>query len=79
MASRVVITLADLEVAVPLDRALEAAGTGCTLASGSDETRSALRRDLPDVLVLTGAVHEPAAAVLMEWARDHEIAVLALL
>ncbi|MDZ4259354.1 MAG: sigma-54 dependent transcriptional regulator [Gemmatimonadales bacterium] len=79
MASRVVITLADLEVAVPLDRALEAAGTGCTLASGSDETRSALRRDLPDVLVLTGAVHEPTAAVLMEWARDHEIAVLALL
>ncbi len=79
MPAQVVITLADLETAVPLDRALEAAGIRCALVSGRDEARSALRREHPGLLVLSGGVHEPGAAALTEWAREHEIGVLALL
>ncbi len=79
MPAQVVITLADLETAVPLDRALEAGGVTSTLVVSSDEARSAIRRDQPMVLVLTGAVHEPSIVALAEWARDHEVAVLALL
>jgi DNA-binding NtrC family response regulator len=79
MAALVIITLADLETAVPLDRALEASGISCALVSGSDEARAALRREHPAVLVLTGGVHEAPVAAIAEWARDHEIAVLALL
>jgi DNA-binding NtrC family response regulator len=77
--AQVVITLADLETAVPLDRALEAGGVASTLVVSSDEARSAIRRDQSMVLVLTGAVHEPTVTALAEWARDHEVAVLALL
>ncbi|MES2305591.1 MAG: sigma-54 dependent transcriptional regulator [Gemmatimonadota bacterium] len=79
MASQVVITLADLETAVPLDRALEAAGVSCALVNGADEGRHAMRRDHPALLVLSGGVHDPQALQLAAYARDHEIAVLALL
>ncbi len=79
MAIQAVITLSDLETAVPLDRALEAAGVSCAVVNSADEGRHAMRRDHPAVLVLTGAVHEAPALQLAAYARDHEIAVLALL
>ena len=79
MATQAVITLSDLETAVPLDRALEAIGLSCALVNSTDEGRHAMRRDHPALLVLTGAVHESAALQLAAYARDHEIAVLALL
>jgi len=76
--SHVVITLADLETAVPLDRALEAAGLTVTLAASADEARAALHRKHPELLVLTGGVHEPIAHALVERARELEVSVLAL-
>src|SRR5690606_11423639 len=79
MSAQVVITLADLETAVPLDKALEAAGVSVSLANTADEARLALQREQPLVLVLSGGVHEPAARALAERARELEIAVLALL
>jgi DNA-binding NtrC family response regulator len=79
MAAHVVITLADLETAVPLDRALEAAGLGCALVASADEGRAAIHRDRPLVLVLTGAVHEPGVVALASYARDHDTGVIALL
>ncbi len=79
MPARVVITLADLETAVPLDRALSATGLGTALAASADEARAAIRREHPHLLVLTGAVYEPAVNALATYAHDHEVAVLALL
>ncbi|HEY4319635.1 MAG TPA: sigma-54 dependent transcriptional regulator [Gemmatimonadales bacterium] len=79
MAAQVVITLADLETAVPLDRALEAADLDSAVVNSIDEARSAIRHQHPPLLVLSGAVHEPAVAALAAYARDHEVAVLALL
>ncbi|MEO8479512.1 MAG: sigma-54 dependent transcriptional regulator [Gemmatimonadota bacterium] len=76
--SHVVITLADLETAVPLDRALEAAGLPVTLAASADEARAALLRKHPELLVLTGGLHEPIAHALVERARELEVSVLAL-
>ncbi len=79
MPAHVVITLADLETAVPLDRALEAAGLASALVASADEGRAAIRRDHPAVVVLTGAVHEPATIGLADYARDHDAALVVLL
>ncbi len=79
MAVQVVITLADLETAVPLDRALEAAGLTSALAATAEEARTAIRRGHPALLVLSGATHETWTAGLATWAREQDVAVLALL
>ncbi len=79
MSARVVVTMSDLETAVPLDRALEAEGIACELAASAEEGRSAMRRNQIAVLVLSGAARESQARALAEYAREHEIAVLALL
>jgi DNA-binding NtrC family response regulator len=79
MSAQVVITLADLETAVPLDRALEAAGIGTELVVSADEGRAALTKHQPLLLVVTGGVHEPAMHSLVARARELEVAVLALL
>jgi len=79
MAAQVIVTLADLETAVPLDRALESAGVPVAVANSADEARTALQREHPLLLVLTGAVHESATRALAERARELEVAVLALL
>ena len=79
MPAQVVITLADLETAVPLDRALGALGVTSVVAASADEARAAIRHNHPALLVLSGAVHESATTNLAAYARDHEVAVLALL
>jgi DNA-binding NtrC family response regulator len=79
MPAQVIITLADLETAVPLDRALGAAGIESAVVASADEGRSAIRQHHPPLLVVTGAVHEPATAQLAAYARDREVAILALL
>ncbi|HEX3928627.1 MAG TPA: sigma-54 dependent transcriptional regulator [Gemmatimonadales bacterium] len=79
MAAQVVVTLSDLEIAVPLDRALEGSGLATALVASADEARAAIRREHPFLLVMTGAVHEAPAIALAAYARDHEVAVLALL
>ncbi len=79
MAAQVIITLADLETAIPLDKALEAMGVAVELVASADEGRAALGREQPLVLVLSGAVHEPVYRALAERARELEVAVLALL
>ena len=79
MPAQVVITLADLETAVPLDRALGAIGISSVVAASPEEARAAIRHHHPALLVLTGAVYEPATTGLAAYARDHEVAILALL
>ena len=79
MPSQILLTLADLETAVPLNAALEAAGFTTALVSPLDDGPAALRREQPDLLILSGAVHEPTALQLARLARESEIYALALL
>ena len=79
MSSQILITLDDLETAVPLNAALEASGYTTAMFSSLDDARGAVRRENPDLVILTGAVHEPHAKQLAALARDSEISTLALL
>jgi DNA-binding NtrC family response regulator len=79
MAARILITMDDLETAVPLNAAMESAGLTTAMLSSMDDARAALRRASPDLVVLTGAVHEPHLVALAAMARDQEISTLALL
>ena len=79
MPSRALITMDDLETAVRVNAALEAAGYATGMISSLDDVRGAVRRAAPDVVILTGAVHEPPALQLAAYAREHEISTLALL
>ncbi len=79
MPSQILITMDDLETAVPLNAALESSGFSTSMFSSLDDARGAVRRENPDLVILTGAVHEPHATQLAALARDGEISTLALL
>jgi len=79
MAARILITMDDLETAVRLNAAFEAAGFSTAMFSSLDDARGTVRRESPELVILTGAVHEPHALQLAGLARDHEISTLALL
>ncbi len=79
MTDRVAITMDDLEVAVPLNAAFEAAGATTTMVSSLDDLREAVDRSNPDVIILTGSLHEHPAAELVGLARDKGITTLGLL
>jgi DNA-binding NtrC family response regulator len=77
--AEIVLTLGDLETAVPLNAALEQAGFSTVFVSAVDDARATVRREQPDLVILTGAVHEAPALDLVGYARDLEIYSLALL
>ena len=79
MADKVTITLDDLETAVPLNAAFEAAGFSTTMLSAQDDARATIRREHPDLLILTGALYEAPARQLTAYARDRELSTLAFL
>ena len=79
MADKVLITLDDLETAVPLNAAFEAAGFSTNTISALDDARSAVRREHPALIILTGALYEPPARQLVAYAHDREVSTLALL
>jgi DNA-binding NtrC family response regulator len=79
MASQILITMDDLETAVRLNAALEAAQFSTTMFSSLDDARGTVRRENPDLVIMTGAVHEPHAQQLSALAHDGEISTLALL
>ena len=79
MADRILITTDDLEHAVRINAALEGAGFDTRMASSFDDVRQAVRREPgPDCVVLTGGLHEDAAAQLLAAARDRSISTLGL-
>ena len=78
-AARILITMDDLSTAVPLNAALEAAGYSTAMFSSLDDGPRTVRRESPELVILTGAVHEPHALQLAALARDAEISTLALL
>jgi DNA-binding NtrC family response regulator len=79
MAHKLLITLDDLEAAVRANAAFEAAGYETTMVSALDDVRAAARREDPDLLLLTGGLHEPAAQRLIGAVRDSRTATLGLL
>jgi DNA-binding NtrC family response regulator len=79
MASKILLTMDDLETAVRLNAALEAGGHRTAMVSSQDDARQVLRREAPDLVVLTGALYDPPARQLAALARDAEISTLALL
>ena len=79
MALKVLITLDDLEAAVRANAAFEAAGFETTMVSALDDVRAAVRREDPDLLLLSGGLHEPAAQRLLGAVRDGRVATLGLL
>jgi len=79
MPSQILLTMADLETGVPLNAALEAAGFTTAMVSPLDDAPAAMRREHPDLLILTGAVHEASAQLLLRLAREQEVFTLGLL
>jgi DNA-binding NtrC family response regulator len=79
MASQILITMDDLETAVRLNAALEAAKLSTAMFSSLDDVRASVRRENPELIILTGAVHDPHAQQLAALAHDAEISTLALL
>ena len=79
MAHKVLITMDDLEAAVRANAAFEAAGFETVMVSALDDARAAVRREDPDLLVLSGGLHEPATQRLVGAVRDGRIASLGLL
>ncbi len=79
MTAQILLSMDDLETAVPLNAALENAGFSTAMVSAMDDARAAIRRAGPDLVILTGAVHDPPALHLAALARDQEIPTLALL
>ena len=80
MADRVLITTDDLEQAVRVNAQLEAAGFETSMVSSFDDVREVVRRrePPPECIVLTGGLHEDAAAHLLAAARDRSISTLGL-
>src|SRR5881397_261898 len=81
MADSVLITTDDLEHAVRINAQLETAGFHTALVSSFDDVRRAVGTGdaTPDVVVLTGALHERPAADLVAAARDRSISTFGLL
>ena len=79
MTDRVLITMDDLEPAVRSNAAFEKAGFQTTVVSSMDDTGAVLQKAEPDVVVLTGALHERPAADLVAAARDRSISTFGLL
>ncbi len=79
MADRALITMDDLEVAVPTNAALEAAGYDTALVSSQDDHGSIFKKTDPDIVILTGALHERSAAMLVALARESATSTLAVI
>ena len=75
-ASVVAILMTDVEPAVRLNAALEANGVTTVTISPMDDVRGDLRRARPDIVVLTGALLDPANMSLVRQLLWDNVAVL---
>jgi DNA-binding NtrC family response regulator len=63
---KVLLTLTDVEPAVRLNAMLEREKIETAVVSPMDDVRAAIRREKPDVIVLTGALVDPANVALVK-------------
>jgi len=78
MTERVLLTMDDLETAVPVNAAFEHAGYQTALVSSQDDARRVFADTNPDVVILTGALKEPRSRLLVQMARHMPISTLGL-
>ncbi len=79
MPERVLITMDDLEIAVQANAAFETAGVDTVLVSSLDDSKTVLRKSEPDVVILTEALPDHRAEMLVNLAREREISTLGLI
>ena len=79
MSDSILLTMDDLETTVRANAVLEADGATTTLVSAMDDVVAAVTRADPEVIVLTGGLHERPTRDLVGLARDRSISTLGLL
>jgi DNA-binding NtrC family response regulator len=79
MTDRVLVTMDDLEAAVRSNAAFEREGFQVSTVSAEDDAGAVLRKSEPDVVVLTGGLHERHNQDLVNQARDRSISTFGLL
>jgi DNA-binding NtrC family response regulator len=75
---KVVISLTDVEPAVRLNARLEASGVETAVVSPLDDVRGTIRREQPDVIVMTGALVDPQNVALVREMLWDGVAVVGL-
>jgi DNA-binding NtrC family response regulator len=75
---KVLISLTDVEPAVRLNARLEASGVETAVVSPLDDVRGAIRREQPDVIVMTGALVDPQNVALVREMLWEGVAVVGL-
>jgi len=75
---KVLVTLTDVEPAVRLNGMLERAGYDTALVSPIDDVRAAIRRESPDLIVLTGGLVDTANVQLVREMLWDGVAVVGL-
>jgi DNA-binding NtrC family response regulator len=78
MSERALLTMDDLETAVPVNAAFESAGYDTALVSSQDDARRVFADTHPDVVILTGGLREPRSRLLVQLARQVPISTLGL-
>ena len=79
MADSILLTMDDLEVTVRTNAVLESEGAKTAIVSAMDDLAAAVSRSEPEVLILTGSLHERQARDAVTMARHRSISTLGLL
>src|SRR3954468_20319288 len=77
-AVKVLISLTDVEPAVRLNAQLERSGVETAVVSPLDDVRGAIRREKPDLIVMTGALVDPQNVALVREMLWEGVAVVGL-
>src|SRR5215213_814247 len=75
---KVLISLTDVEPAVRINAELERAGVETAVVSPLDDVRGAIRRENPDVIVMTGGLIDPQNVALVREMLWEGVAVVGL-
>ena len=75
---KVLISLTDVEPAVRLNARLERSGVETAVVSPLDDVRGAIRREKPDLIVMTGALVDPQNVALVREMLWEGVAVVGL-
>ena len=75
---KVLITIADVEIAVRLNALLEKDDIETVMVSPLDDIRNEIRRSKPDLVVLTGSIADPTSVQVVKDQLWEGTAVLGL-
>ena len=75
---KALITLTDIECAIPLNASLEQAGIETVMVSPLDDIRREIKRAKPDVIVITGAIADPNNVQLVREQLWEGVSVIGL-